>query len=93
MVSGRVMGRSCVMEPLYPTSLFGMKIISELDHIRGAWDFLRTLLKRSARISLILTFWIWGIVKDDGPGSLSLPSKVLCVIKYTPFDYTSTFVI
>jgi hypothetical protein len=73
MVSRRVMGPSLALEPLYPASLFGIKIISELDRLRGAWDLFSTLLKRYARILLIFVIGIWRIVKDEGPGASSLP--------------------
>jgi hypothetical protein len=73
MVSRRVRGRSLVMEPLYSALPFGIKIISDLDHLRGAWDLSSTLLKRSVRKVLIIALWIWRIVKDEGPGSLFLP--------------------
>jgi hypothetical protein len=42
MVSRRVIGPSLVIEPLFQASLIGIKNISELDHLRGAWDLFST---------------------------------------------------
>jgi hypothetical protein len=72
MVSRRVMVRSLVIELLYPALLFGIKFISKLNHLRGARDLFSTLIKRSARSLLIFAIWVWRIVKDEGPGALSL---------------------